>query len=75
MELKQQEEAVKDGWEGGRKKGASPVEKDAAPNDWENIGDGEETLFTPRKEDQTCDEEVIDHDLEEGKLEEIPDFS
>jgi hypothetical protein len=75
MKLKQQEEAVQDGREGGRKKGASPVEKNAAPNDRENIGDSENALFAPRKEDQACDEEVIDHDLNKGKSEEIPDLS
>jgi hypothetical protein len=74
MELEQQKETVKKSGKRGRNERAPFVKDDAASDDREDIGDRKKTLFPTGKIDQTSDEEMIDHNLNEGELTEIFNF-
>ena len=71
--LKEEEKSIEQGRKRGREKSSAFEEDDAAPNDGEDIRHREEAVFSAGEENESNNEEMIEHHLNKGKSAEILD--
>ena len=67
VELKDEQETVKDRGKGSGKKSTPPIEKDATSDDAKDIGYGKRTPHSPCEVNETDDEKVIQSDLKKSE--------
>jgi hypothetical protein len=71
--LKEEEKSIEQGRKRGREKSSAFEEDDATPNDGEDIRHREEAVFPAGEENESNNEEMIEHHLNESESTEILD--
>jgi len=71
VELKEEDEAEKEGGERGRIESPSFVKEKAAADDRKDIGNGKKTSMAPRKVNEAGDEEMVHQDLDRDESTEM----
>jgi hypothetical protein len=71
MVLKEEEKSIEQGCKRGREKSSTFEEDNATPNDGEDIRHREEAVFPAGEENESNNEKMIDHHLNECESTEI----
>ena len=71
--LKEEEKSIEQGRKRGREKSSTSEEDDATPNDGEDIRHREEAVFPAGEENESNNEKMIEHHLNECESTEILD--